>query len=147
MKLSLSHYAFMALTAFTWMLLAFYPPWVIIGTEAAGGSSTPHYFGYASIWEPPTEDVLRGARIEVDLSRLLMQDAAALLPIALLWFFSAPFRREMESAEAQENKYHGPEANRALSLQLRIVLILVTAGCLGAIFLLLKDYVNFAKPL
>lgn len=142
LKLTLSHFAFAALTAFTWMLLAFYPPWVVIGSSAAGGSATPKYFGYASIWEPPSEDSLPGAVVEVDVQRLLLQDLGALVPIAVLWMFTGPFRREMEKAEASENKYHGPEANQNLSRGLRIVLLLISFGCISSSFLLIKDHVN-----
>jgi len=145
LKLSLSHFAFAALTAFTWMLLAFYPPWLVIETPAAGGSAIPKFFGYASIWEPPSDDSRRAATVEVDLQRLLIQDLAALVPIAVLWIFTTPFRREMEKAEAQENKYHGPQANQSLSRQLRVVLVLISVGCVGSSILLIKDHVNPSK--
>jgi hypothetical protein len=127
------------------MLLAFYPPWIVIGTPAAGSSATPKFFGYASIWEPPNEDSLRGATVGVDLQRLLIQDLGALVPIAVLWIFTAPFRREMEKAEAQENKYHGPEANQNLSRQLRVVLVLISVGCIGSSIFLIKDHLNPSK--
>ncbi|CAN5595142.1 hypothetical protein BH10CYA1_BH10CYA1_10660 [soil metagenome] len=128
------------------MLLAFYPPWVVIGSSAGGGSAAPKFFGYGSIWEPPSEESLRGAIVEVDVQRLLLQDLGALVPIAVLWMFTGPFRREMEKAEAQENKYHGPEANQNLSRGIRIVLVLVSLGCIGSSVLLIKDHVNRASP-
>ena len=127
------------------MLLAFYPPWIVIGSPAAGGSATPKFFGYGSIWEPPSEESLRGGVVEVDVQRLLLQDLGALVPIAVLWFYTGPFRREMEKAEAQENKYHGPEANQSLSRGLRIVLVLVSLGCIGSSVLLIKDHVNLSR--
>lgn len=127
------------------MLLAFYPPWVVIGLPVSGGSDTPKYFGYASIWEPPSEASLQGALVEVDIQRLLLQDLGALVPIAVLWMFTGPFRREMEKAEASENKYHGPEANQNLSRGIRIVLILISFGCIVSSFLLIKDHVNRSR--
>jgi hypothetical protein len=146
LKLSLSHFAFLALTAFAWMLFAFYPPWVVVGNSVAPGTeSEPKYFGYASIWEPPAKAELRGASVEVDLKRLLMQDLGVLLPIVMLWFMSGPFRREMERAEAQENKYHGPEANQNLSRQLRVILVLVAIGCIVSALLLLREHVNLSR--
>lgn len=124
------------------MLFAFYPPWVVVD---AGTSAAPKYFGYASIWEPPAQVQLRDASVEVDLKRLIMQDLGVLIPIAVLWFTSGPFRREMERAEAQENKYHGPEANQNLSRQLRVILVLVAIGCLMSAVFLLRDHVNLSS--
>lgn len=124
------------------MLLAFYPPWVILRTTAAGGPPLAKHFGYASIWEPPPVNELPGASVAIDLQRLVLQDLGALIPIGALWFLTAPFRREMERAEAQENQFHGPEANQNLSRQIRVVLVLVAFGCLGAAVFLLKDYVK-----
>ncbi len=125
--------------------MAFYPPWIVIGSPAAGGSATPKFFGYGSIWEPPSEESLHGAVVEVDVQRLLLQDLVTLVPIAVLWIFTGPFRREMEKAEAQENKYHGPEANQELSRGIRIVLVLVSFVCIGSSFLLIKDHVSASR--
>lgn len=124
------------------MLLAFYPPWVILRNPSAGGVPKSTHFGYASIWEPPPITDLPDASIAIDLQRLLLQDVGVLIPIGVLWFLTAPFRREMERAEAQENQYHGPEANQNLSRQLRVVLVLVALACLGSAFFLLKDYIR-----
>lgn len=127
------------------MLLAFYPPWIVIGSTASGDTVAPKSFGYASIWEPPGEDSLRGAMVGVDIPRLLMEDVAALVPIVILWFLTGPFRREMEKAEEQENKYHGPEANQNMSRQLRVILVLVTLGCILSAVLLLKDHLGSSR--
>ena len=86
------------------MLLAFYPPWIVVEDTSKGVTTyKTRFFGYASIWEPPSTEALRGATVEVDIARLLLEDLGALVPIAILWFCSAPFRREMEkNAQARE---------------------------------------------
>jgi hypothetical protein len=129
------------------MLLAFYPPWIVVEDSSKGVTTDKtKFFGYASIWEPPSTEALRSATVEVDIARLLLEDLGALVPITILWFCSSPFRREMEKAEAQENKYHGPEANQNLSRQLRVILCLVSVGCVGTAIFLLKDNVHMSRP-
>ncbi len=146
LKLNLSYCAFAALTAFTWMLMAFYPPWIVVEDPSIGVKTyNTKFYGYASIWEPPNTESLNGAMVEVDVGRLLLQDLGVLVPIAFLWFFSASFRREMERAEAQENEYHGPQANQSLSRPLRIVLCAISLGCIGTSVFLLKDNVHLAR--
>lgn len=128
------------------MLLAVYPPWIVVGNvSSAGALNQIKTYGYASVLEPPDPSLLNGAVLEVDLPKLLLADAVAIIPIVGLWFLSGPFRREMEKAEAQENKYHGPEANQNLSRSIRAVLCLVTASCIIGAVCMLKDNVNLAR--
>jgi hypothetical protein len=126
--------------------MAFYPPWIVVEDTSTGVTTySTKFYGYASIWEPPNAESLRGATVEVDIARLLLQDLGALIPIAVLWFLSSSFRKEMERAEAQENEYHGPQANQSLSRPLRIVLCAVSLGCIGTSVFLLKDNVHLAR--